>query len=249
MVALTGAAVVPHPPLLIPALAGAAPELAALRAACLDAVRTALTGAERRVVVSAGDRWGSAAPAAAGSFAAYGPAGAAVQARFAATRAAPPVAGLGEPAPLAELPLPLAVAAWLLARLGDDRPVVAVTLPSSTPPAVAASAGRALAAASRATGMLVVGDGSARRTERAPGGFHAGAAAADRRLARALRSGDAAGLLALDVAAASELLVAGRVPLQALAGALDGRPWQGRLLYDDAPYGVGYLVASCVPLP
>jgi hypothetical protein len=39
-------------------------------------------------------------------------------------------------------------------------------------------------------------------------------------------------------------MVAGRPPLQVLAGAfVDEPPIHGRVLYEDAPYGVGYLVA------
>ena len=65
-----------------------------------------------------------------------------------------------------------------------------------------------------------------------------------RTLAEALRSGKPERLLDLDPTQAGELLVAGRVPLQVLAGACDrGPPMRGQVLYDDAPYGVGYLVA------
>jgi hypothetical protein len=42
---------------------------------------------------------------------------------------------------------------------------------------------------------------------------------------------------------AADLLAAGRVPLQVLAGAFaDTAPVRGRVLYEAAPYGVGYLV-------
>ena len=58
-------------------------------------------------------------------------------------------------------------------------------------------------------------------------------------------------LLALDVALARDLLVAGRAAWQALAGAaLDAPPaggWHARLTYDDAPFGVGYFVAAWFP--
>ncbi|MCL9798409.1 hypothetical protein MXD58_029670, partial [Frankia sp. AgKG'84/4] len=64
---------------------------------------------------------------------------------------------------------------------------------------------------------------------------------------------DPAGLLALDPTLATDLLAAGRASWQVLAGALlaatrAGRQqpaaaWTSDLLYDDAPYGVGYLVA------
>ena len=45
-------------------------------------------------------------------------------------------------------------------------------------------------------------------------------------------------------AAIADVLGRGRVPLQVLAGALEGAPaMRGQVLYEDAPYGVGYLVA------
>ncbi|MGH3381207.1 MAG: rRNA adenine N-6-methyltransferase family protein, partial [Actinoallomurus sp.] len=48
----------------------------------------------------------------------------------------------------------------------------------------------------------------------------------------------------LDPALAAELRAAGRPPWQVLAGAArDGR-YAGEILADEAPYGVGYLVAS-----
>jgi hypothetical protein len=91
---------------------------------------------------------------------------------------------------------------------------------------------------------VVMGDLSACRTERAPGAFRAEAAGFDASVAEAFRTGKPERLLDLDPTQAGELLVAGRVPLQVLAGACDGGPHlRGQVLYDEAPYGVGYLVA------
>jgi hypothetical protein len=44
---------------------------------------------------------------------------------------------------------------------------------------------------------------------------------------------------------ATVLQAAGRAPWQVLAGALAAAELTGELLYDAAPYGVGYFVASC----
>ncbi|TGB08221.1 hypothetical protein E2651_19940 [Streptomyces sp. MZ04] len=44
--------------------------------------------------------------------------------------------------------------------------------------------------------------------------------------------------------AATEGTAAGRAPWQVLAGAAEGAGLSGELLYEDAPYGVGHLVAS-----
>ncbi|HZA83933.1 MAG TPA: hypothetical protein VFC13_21090, partial [Actinomycetes bacterium] len=66
----------------------------------------------------------------------------------------------------------------------------------------------------------------------------------DASVGAAFREGDPDRLLGLDPVLAGELRAAGRVPLQVLAGAFAGRPRpRGQVLYEDAPYGVGYLVA------
>jgi hypothetical protein len=179
--------------------------------------------------------------------------------------------GLPAPARLTELPLSLAVAAHLLAGL-DPPParLIAVTVPAWLGPGAAAAIGRALAAAApvpvgpttptpdgagagrlpaavggeRAVGLVVMADLSACRSERAPGAFRPEAAGFDAAVAEAFRAGRPERLLDMDPNQAGELLVGGRVPLQVLAGALGNGPaLRGQVLYEDAPYGVGYLVA------
>ncbi|MCW2755571.1 MAG: hypothetical protein JWQ32_2982 [Marmoricola sp.] len=92
------------------------------------------------------------------------------------------------------------------------------------------------------SGRLVVANGSAKRTEKAPGYFDDRAAAFDEALGAALRAGDLAGL---DLSLAGELWadVAG---LTALAGV---RATEVQVDYDDAPYGVQYWVVrwQCTP--
>jgi hypothetical protein len=96
-------------------------------------------------------------------------------------------------------------------------------------------------------GLLVMGDGSARRSLAAPGYLDARAAEFDADIAAVLRAGDPAGLRALDPALGADLIAAG-VPAWRLAGWLAaGRQFDADLLYDDAPYGVGYLVAVWLP--
>jgi aromatic ring-opening dioxygenase LigB subunit len=240
-----GAAVLPHPPLLVPELAGAAAaELDPLRAACRQALSTIVAAADTIVVVGDGPVWGVPEASAPGSFRPYG---AEVEV------ALPPLAdldlpGLPTPARLPDLPLSLAVAAHLLA---DHPPLperlLAATVPASLGPGAAAAIGQVLAdagAPGERVGLVVMGDLSACRGERAPGGHRPGAATFDASVAEALRTGKPERLLDLDPAEATDLLVAGRVPLQVLAGALQDRPvGRGDVLYEDAPYGVGYLVA------
>lgn len=79
----------------------------------------------------------------------------------------------------------------------------------------------------RETTLLVVADGSARRTEKAPGHLDERAAAVDDAIVGAIRGSAEGGLerlLDLDPALSAELLVAGRAPLQVLAAALGTAP-------------------------
>jgi hypothetical protein len=290
------AAVLPHPPLLVPGLAGAAaPELDPLRAACREALVTVTAAADLTILVGTGPVWAVPTPSALGSFHAYGadldvtlPALTGLDLPAALTDIDLP--GLPPPAHLAELPLPLAIAAHLLTTL-DPPPtrIAAVTVPAALGPSAAATIGHALAAAGQKAasadsgspagdrggqahgsadrarpaarvGLLVMGDLSACRTDRAPGGFRPEAAAFDASISEAFRSATPHRLLDLDPTRAATLLVSGRVPLQVLAGAFEQRDptgeagpgrvldqtrpeLRGRVLYEGAPYGVGYLVA------
>ena len=63
-------------------------------------------------------------------------------------------------------------------------------------------------------------------------------------MALALADADVLALAGLDPELSGELWVAGRAAWQILAGAADGAELTGRLTYDDAPYGVGYFVAT-----
>jgi hypothetical protein len=237
------AAVLPHPPLLVPELAGGAgAELDPLRAACREALAAVVAAAELLVVVGDGPVWGVPEPAATGTFRPYG---AEVEVSLPALTGLD-LPGLPPPARPADLPLSLSVAAHLLADL-DPPParLAAAVVPSSLGPGAAAAIGRALGVAPGGpVGLVVMGDLSACRTERAPGALRPEAAGFDASVAEALRTGTPERLLDLDPALAADLRVAGRVPLQVLAGAFQGGPAvRGQVLYDEAPYGVGYLVA------
>jgi hypothetical protein len=127
-------------------------------------------------------------------------------------------------------------------------PLFACTIPATLGPRAAVAIGRALieAVSDRGpVGLIAMADLSARRTEAAPGAFHPDAGAFDAGIARAFASGDLTALAELDPAQAAELQVGGRAALQAVAGAMEGgEPLAGQVLYDEAPYGVGYLVGT-----
>jgi hypothetical protein len=214
----------PHPPLLFPEVAGAAAaDTAALRAACAEAVGELLAPAPEVVVVV-----GAGAPAGA---------------RF-GTGDGGDLRGLGVDVAVgfsgrvapggACVPLAHTVGARLLdaagyggLRLGvgpDDLGAVLADLPGR--PAV-----------------LAMGDGTARRTVKAPGHLDDAAAPYDAAVAGALAAGDAAALSALDPAEGERLMAAGVPVWRAVGAALAGRAVRARLLHDEAPFGVAYLVA------
>ena len=67
------AALLPHPPLLVPGLAGtAASELDPLRAACREALITVTAAADLTILVGTGPVWAVPTPSAIGSFHPYG---------------------------------------------------------------------------------------------------------------------------------------------------------------------------------
>jgi hypothetical protein len=227
-VTFVAAAVCPHPPLLVPELAaGAAVELDALRRACDSAVHGVLAvGPDRLIVVGGADEDAAFPRGGAASFAPYG---------------LPVQAGTGPP-----LPLSLGVGGWLLDRAGWSREWSARAVAWTTDPKVCAAAGRDLVDGEARVALLVLGDGSARHHEKAPGYVDPRAGAFDGTVAEALRNADAAALADLDPDLATDLLAAGRASWQVLAGAAAEVPVDARLLYHDVPYGVGYFVASWI---
>lgn len=146
--------------------------------------------------------------------------------------------------PPEDLPLPALVAAWLRVRAGAES-VRTELIAGDTSPADCAMFGEKLAATDEGdpTGLLVVGDGSARRNTAPPGEEDERAEGFDAAVAAALSGADPQALLDIDPVLASELRVAGRVPWQVLAGLGRAGSWRGELLYSDAPRGVGYHVA------
>lgn len=232
---VVAAAVCPHPPLLVPELAGAlAPQLDHLRAACDQAVG-ALLGADPDLVLVLGGGPETLAYAGAdsGTLAGFGldlrvPLG--------------PAECGGQPI----LPLSLTIGGYLLGRSGWPGPRQGFGLGPGTAPARFAE--QILDLDGR-VGLLVMGDGSSRRSPEAPGAFDPRAADFDNRVAAALAAADAAALLALDPTLAAELGAGGVPAWQLLAevAARSGQRWAGRLLLHDATYGVGYLVALWSP--
>ncbi|MEV7886227.1 class III extradiol dioxygenase subunit B-like domain-containing protein [Streptomyces sp. NPDC002817] len=238
---LVAAAVCPCPPLLVPEVAaGAAPELDTARTACTDALGVlAAARPDLLVVLGPAEQSGRGThpEGTAGSFRGFG---VALDVRLGADQSADLGAVSGR-----ELPPSLAVAAWLLERTGwADAPIEGLGVGEPLAAERCIETGRDIAARAERVALLVMGDASACRTLKSPGYLDERAAPFDAEVARALGAADVAALEALDAELAYELKVSGRAPWQVLAGAAEGAGLDGRLLYDDAPYGVGYVVAT-----
>lgn len=216
----------PQPPLLVSEVGASEP--VAARAPSIAAVRW-LAGLpiQRIVVLGAGVTAGRYGPGGAGSFARYGV--------DLAVRL-PGKADIAQPS--GPLPLSLAVGAWLLAQTSWTAAVIGLTcdehgeLPSD------------LEALGEQDALLVMGDGSARRTEKAPGWLDDRAAGFDAQLSAALAAGDPDLLARIDLDLGRDLLAAGAPAWRAASQLLTGTAWQADVYYDEAPYGVGYLVAT-----
>ncbi len=236
---LVAAAVCPHPPLLVPAVAsGAAAETADLRASCLSAVRR-LAGAApsgddtspRVVVIGAAATAGDWTGGAGGDMRAFG-------------------CDVAFGGPDRVLPPSLTIGAYLLDEAGwpaSRRRYVAVA--DDAAPSACAQLGRHLAGATDPVVLLAMADGSARRTTQSPGYLDERALGYDEAVVTALAGGDADALLTLEPALDAALWSTGRPVWQVLAGAAQAAYDHGGNLtatvpYDAAPYGVGYAVVE-----
>ncbi|MQY15388.1 hypothetical protein SRB5_55670 [Streptomyces sp. RB5] len=235
---LIAAACCPCPPLLVPEVAaGAAAELDALRAACTDAIGVlAASRPDRLMVLGPAEQEGRGPhpQGAVGSFRGFG---VDKDVRLGAVDTALEGART--------LPLSLTVGAWLLGLTDwSGTPVEGLGVGEPLPTARCLEVGRELAAGAGRVALLVMGDGTACRTHKAPGYFDERAQAFDEAAARALGAADLNAVAALDPELAFDLQASGRACWQVLAGAAQGADLSGQLLHEDAPYGVGYYVAT-----
>jgi len=264
---LIAGAVCPHPPLLIPAALGAAAsdppaELRKVTEAATQAVaRLVAAGPDLIAVVGGGPADREYGPAAAGGLHDYGvhvtvgtgdpvlPLSLTVG-RWLLERAG--VLPVAEALNAAEVLAPASGSGGVVAgsvadggAAGGSKPVVlfqAVALRAS--PGDCVKLGLVLAERAPRVALLAMGDACARPAREAPGVPDLAAQEYDEDVAEALAAADARWLARLDPARDEELVVAGRVAWQVLAGAAIGRRLQGRLLCLSAPYGVTYLVAT-----
>lgn len=218
---IVAAAMIPHPPLLLPGITGSSD-------AQVETITRFATAAVAATVDSGIDDI-------------IGIGGAATTAQWPA--GVPATAGyLGRSASGNRLPLSLSVITSLL----PERRGWPLHLRSIAFDATAAQArefGSSLADGPGRTALVVAGDGSARRTANAPGFVDVRAVDYDRAVERALAEADTEALARLDPVQARELLVAGRAAWQVLAGACHGQRFESHIDYTGDPFGVWYVVA------
>ncbi len=219
----------PCPPLLHPAVEGRpAEETTALRRACAEAVEALLADGPEAVVVVAPGVDGRCGAGDAGDLRGVG-----VDVEVAFSGGVRPGGRRTRPA--------LTLGAWLLDQAGYAGLRLGVG-PAGLAAALADLDGGTV-------GVLALGDGSARRSVKAPGYLDGAAAPFDAAVAAALAAGDAAALAALDAEEGERLLAAGVPVWRAVGQVVEGRTVTARLHHDAAPLGVGYLVASWTAAP
>jgi hypothetical protein len=266
---IVAATLCPAPPLLAPELTGQADVLPELHAACATAVAALLAAApDVIVVVGPGELTATWSAEDRLNLAAYAPALALREPAPAPQNNSKKRAGAdGQPA----LPLALGIGALLLDEAGYQGPTALWSIADCAPQSECARLGQDLTAPAERVGLLIMGDGTARRSVSAPGYLDDRAEPWDAEVERAIRAGDLTALAALDPVLATDLMATGRPAWQVLAAAFAGLPVETadtvairatvnvddtgavsvgvltEVLYCDAPLGVGYLVATLQP--
>lgn len=229
------AVVVPAAPALLPGLGGTADPLADLRERARALVADALAkGVARVVVIGPGEStrtWPADAPSGA--------------ARFTTGRV-----------PEGALPTGLEIGRSLAPTRGDDfaptrgdelapfggGELVLQSVAADADSATCLELGRSLPA-DGPTLLLVVADGPATLTAKAPGHLQPDATPFAEELAHALAAADTTALADLDPATCDRLWMRGRPALQVMAGAFADQRVRGELIGEEAPFGVQYLLA------
>lgn len=231
---IVAAAFCPHPPLLHPqALGAAGQELgSALLAACARALGRVLAAEPDSVLILGAG--GTPAP----DETAYGPGDAGDLIGY----GVPLRVGFDGPPQNggARLPLAHTLGAWLLDEAGFRGRRLGVAAGSTSAQA------RSPGWDDRRWALLVMGDGSARRTQGSPGWYDPDALAFDQAVQQALAGGQGKALLDLDRQLGERVLAAGIASWHAAGQMLEPTPMSAELQYADSPFGVFYAVASWV---
>lgn len=261
---ISGVAIVPAAPALLPAVMGAAErEVESVRAAA----EAAVTSVVSRLVDARGQLIGrlvivGVAPRGveAGSRS-YDIAAELTDASFGRTVHLPALPGARPADPMLQapageapglVPAPLLIARSICGDVASRVPAAdglwAEALWVTVTPGAAVRYGATLAHDAAPIGLVLVADGAACHQAKAPRAEDARAEDYDDAVCRALASGDPAAVMSLDVELGRELSAEG-ADLWPLLGAATGTTgtttsWRGELLWRGTPYGVGWFVAT-----
>ena len=232
---IVSAALVPAAPVIVPGLSGHTMPAPEVRSAALDAIQRMIdAGVDEVIVLAEADRDGlfdSTAP--------WG------------------LHRIGGLHPFSEagavfdqlLTQPLAIGASMLRDAGWTATTSFHALERTMSADAAAEVGRGLGATPRSVGLLLLGNGSACCTEKAPGSFHPQAETFNATLLTVIRQGDRAAMMELSAHDTADQLSDVRVPLQVFAGATSGHRFLGSITFADDFAGVHYICATFLPNP
>ena len=232
---IVSAALVPAAPVIVPGLSGHTMPAPEVRSAALDAIQRMIdAGVEEVIVLAEADRDGlfdSTAP--------WG------------------LHRIGGLHPFSEagavfdqlLTMPLAIGASMLRDAGWTGTTYFHALERTISADAAAEVGRGLGTTKRSVGLLLLGNGSACCTEKAPGSFHPQANEFNPSLVGMIRQGNRAAMMALPTQGAAEQLSDIRVPLQVFAGATPEHRLVSSIGFTGDFAGVYYICATFLPNP
>ena len=232
---IVSAALVPAAPVIVPGLSGHTMPAPEVRSAALDAIQRMIdAGVDEVIVLAEADRDGlfdSTAP--------WG------------------LHRIGGLHPFSEagavfdqlLTMPLAIGASMLRDAGWTGTTYFHALERTISADAAAEVGRGLGTTKRSVGLLLLGNGSACCTEKAPGSFHPQANEFNTSLVGMIRQGNRAAMMALPTQGAAEQLSDIRVPLQVFAGATPEHRLVSSIGFTGDFAGVYYICATFLPNP
>ena len=142
------------------------------------------------------------------------------------------------------LPIPLAIGRRLLDAAGWRGQTELRTVDRMAPASALLEIGQGLAATSVDTAVVLLGNASARSTDKAPGAWHAGAQAFNSAVARMLRHGDRAAMAAMTAEEAHEQVSDIRLNLAILAALSPSVDCAARTLAGIEVGGVHYVIAT-----
>jgi len=230
---ITGVAFIPSTPLLIDQISVDSDEaLEHLRYSSMTAVQAVIeTDPQVVLIICVGDATGAFRSPVSASFAGFG----------VDIEVSIPIATVGD-----QVPWTAGIAIHLLNQNGYDREVAVVTIATSE----IELASTLLAVPIKSPGrcaLIVVADGSAGRSLKAPGYLIDGADEFDTGVVQAIATADAHALGELDLLEGDRVQAAGVAVWKAVGAAVQG-DFTAHLLFDQAPLGVGYFVATWLPL-